>query len=89
MLWVFAILDRPADAIESPATEDHESRRWLDGWGDFIEHRQGIGRTLITSNLSREDFAKRFDARIISRLNACARAVEIKGESRRTNGGGF
>lgn len=46
-------------------------------------------RFILTTNLKREDFRKRYDARLVDRLNHCAIAITVKGESRRKQTGGF
>lgn len=53
----------------------------------FIDDRDT--RFVITTNLTRDDFRARYDARLIDRLNHCARAVALKGASRRRQDGGF
>lgn len=68
---------------------DHRERRWAEAFALFVEHRQMFGRTLITTNLRRTQIRRRYDSRIIDRLNACAHAVELAGESRRASGGGL
>ena len=46
-------------------------------------------RFILTANLTRDDFSKRYDLRLIDRLNDCAVAATAKGESRRKQTGGF
>lgn len=76
--------------LDDLGTEDPKrDRRWTEAFATFVDARQGFGRTLITSNLKRADFRERYDARIISRLNASAKAVELVGESMRGKGGGL
>lgn len=76
--------------LDDLGTEDPKrDRRWTEAFATFIDARQCHGRTLITSNLKRADFRERYDARIVSRLNASAKAVELVGESMRAKGGGL
>lgn len=46
-------------------------------------------RFILTTNLQREEFRTRYDPRLIDRLNDCAKAVSIKGDSMRRKDGGF
>jgi DNA replication protein DnaC len=46
-------------------------------------------RLVMTTNLKKEDFRERYDARIIDRLLECGQAITIKGDSRRKPGGDF
>ena len=49
-----------------------------------------IGRTIITSNLARPQFAPRYGERIASRLNAHSYVIELKKTSSlRATGGGL
>lgn len=46
-------------------------------------------RFVLTTNLTRDDFKQRYDARLIDRLNHYAKAIAVKGPSRRRQDGGF
>lgn len=55
-----------------------------------IDARQEVSRrTIITSNLNREDFRGRYDSRVIDRLNAIARVVSLGGDSLRPKRAGL
>lgn len=55
-----------------------------------IDARQDVSRrTIITSNLSKEDFRPRYDARVIDRLNAIARVASLGGDSLRPKRAGL
>lgn len=55
-----------------------------------IDARQDLSRrTIITSNLGKEDFRPRYDARVIDRLNAIARVASLGGDSLRPKRAGL
>lgn len=55
-----------------------------------IDARQDVSRrTIITSNLGKEDFRPRYDARVIDRLNAIARVASLGGDSLRQKRAGL
>lgn len=63
--------------------------RWAEAFAVFVERRMRHGRTIITTNLERGNF-DRYGARIVSRFNAHAYALDVKRrESLRAVGGGF
>lgn len=56
----------------------------------LISARQGRKtRTVVTSNLTREQLAARYDARVIDRLNAMAHVIDVPGTSLRKKTGGL
>jgi len=56
----------------------------------MIQRRLTHGRTIITSNLARPQFAPRYGERIASRLNAHSYVIELKKTSSlRATGGGL
>ncbi len=83
-------LKHPFVVLDDLGTEsDQRERRWSEAFALFVEHRQMYGRTLITTNLRRTQLRRRYDRRIVDRLNACGRAVDLAGESRRAKRGGL
>lgn len=66
------------------------THRFTEALFTAIDSRQSPQRrTVITSNLSRADFRARYDARIISRLNDIARAIDVPGEDMRQRRAGL
>lgn len=80
----FLLLD---DLGRDPEVE--ATPRWREAFGRFVDERQMHGYTIITSNLPRSKFRERYDERTISRLNQCAKAVEMAGKDLRRDGGGL
>ena len=69
---------------------DAGAPRWAEAFAMMIERRLMIGRTIITSNLARPQFAPRYGERIASRLNAHSYVIELKKTSSlRATGGGL
>lgn len=55
-----------------------------------IDARQDVRRrTIITSNLGKEDFRPRYDSRVVDRLNSIARVISLGGQSRRQQRAGL
>lgn len=46
-------------------------------------------RFILTTNLQKDEFRTHYDPRLVDRLNECAKAVSIKGDSMRRKDGGF
>lgn len=67
--------------------EEDGNARWLDAFGRWVDARHAADhRTIITTNLRRADLRKRYGDRVADRLNDCAKAVEIAGETMRRKG---
>mgnify|MGYP000197476718 CR=1 FL=1 len=75
------------DLGTEPSSDEH---RWNEAFAMLIEARMSTGRTIITANMKRKDFASRYDKRIISRLNASSYVMELKKTMpMRATGGGL
>lgn len=74
-------LNRSLLVLDDLGTESTGKARWSEAFALFVENRLMHGRTLITSNLTREEFRPRYGERIASRLNAHSYVVEVQSKA--------
>lgn len=73
------------DDLGTESTTD----RWQESFGQLIDYRQTVGRTVLNANLEKSDIRKRYGDRVADRLNHTGVAMRLPGPSRRRQGAGL
>lgn len=81
-------LEVPWLVVDDLGTEA-PTERWHSAFGELVDARMRVGRTIISANATKADIRPRYGDRVADRLNHCAVAVELTGESMRRKGAGL
>lgn len=73
----------PLIVLDDLGTESKSDGRFAEAFFELIDQRQAEGKTMITSNLTRDGLRERYDARVLDRIEHQGRIVEVAGESLR------
>lgn len=80
--------DAPVLIVDDLGTE-RITDRWLEAFGQLIDYRQTVGRTVLSANLEKADIRKRYGTRVADRLNHSGVAMRLPGPSLRRQGAGL
>lgn len=84
-----AARSRPYIVLDDLGTE-RESDRFFEALGAFVDYRMDARlKTVITTNLAKQDIRARYGDRIADRINHVGKSFVVGGASRRRNGAGL
>ena len=77
------VIQAPFVVLDDLGTEADDEDKFHAALFELVNGRLDVGHTVITSNLSRKEFARRYGERVIDRLRESAEVHEIAGKSMR------
>ena len=80
--------DAPVLIIDDLGTE-RLTDRWVEAFGQLVDYRQTVGRTVLSTNLPRGTLRQRYGDRTADRLNHSGVALQLSGTSMRRQGAGL
>ena len=69
-------IELPCLVVDDVGTEQR-TPRWVRSWMQLVDARERVGRTIYTTNLSKQALVQAYDARTLSRLQGSAIFVSV------------
>lgn len=80
--------EAPVLIVDDLGTE-RRTDRWIEAFGQLIDYRQTVGRTVLSANLEKADIRRHYGDRVADRLNHSGIAMRLSGPSMRRQGAGL